>query len=150
MNIITDICPRLDVQGVIIIPWSVLSKSPPKALSSLKEEIEKKEIKLNFQRIQSEVKIQFHKDLFHKVFREFVLNMCKHCEKNVNADLTVVNNIETVEVRLIHPGVLKHDTPFGTGEEMIKELVCAHKGEFTLPHKVEDHKIESKITVRRW
>ncbi len=119
-------------------------------LNFLKEEIEKKEIKLNVQEIQSEVKIQFHKDLFRKVFREFVLNMCKHCEKNVNAELTIVNNKETVEVKLIHPGVLKHDVPFGTGEEMIKELVRAHEGEFILPHKIEEHKIESKIIVRRW
>ena len=28
------ICQRSDVRGVITIPWSVLTKSPPKALSS--------------------------------------------------------------------------------------------------------------------
>ena len=33
-NIMKGICQRSDVQGVITIPWSVLSRSPPKALSS--------------------------------------------------------------------------------------------------------------------
>jgi hypothetical protein len=34
-NIMKGICQRSDVQDAITIPWSVLSKSPPKALSSL-------------------------------------------------------------------------------------------------------------------
>ena len=33
-NITKGTCQRSDVLGVITIPWSVLSESPPKALSS--------------------------------------------------------------------------------------------------------------------
>ena len=33
-NITKVTCQKSDVQGVITIPWSVLSESPPKALSS--------------------------------------------------------------------------------------------------------------------
>jgi len=33
-NIMKGTCQKSDVQGVITIPWSVLSESPPKALSS--------------------------------------------------------------------------------------------------------------------
>ena len=36
-NITKVTCQKSDVQGVITIPWSVLSESPPKALSSRKE-----------------------------------------------------------------------------------------------------------------
>ena len=34
-NITKVTCQKSDVQGVITIPWSVLSESPPKALSSV-------------------------------------------------------------------------------------------------------------------
>lgn len=34
-NIMKGTCQKSDVQGVITMPWSVLSESPPKALSSL-------------------------------------------------------------------------------------------------------------------
>ena len=34
-NITKVTCQKSDVRGVITIPWSVLSESPPKALSSL-------------------------------------------------------------------------------------------------------------------
>lgn len=33
-NIIRGTCQKSDVQGVITIPWSALSESPPKVLSS--------------------------------------------------------------------------------------------------------------------
>ena len=121
-------------------------------LDFLKEEMEKKRINLNLviPKNATDVKVLFHKPLFDIVFREFIFNMCKHSEENANADLIInTNNKETVEISLTHPGKLKCNMSFGTGEEMVKELILAHEGDFVFPYEIKENKIESKIIIKR-
>lgn len=116
----------------------------------LREEINKKKIKLKITKIPDETNALFHKGLFHIAFREFVFNMCKHCEENGNADLITNINESTIEIKLIHSGRLKHAKNYGIGESKIEELLCAHNGNFIYPQELRGNKIESKIIVQKW
>lgn len=119
-------------------------------LRFLKEDMERKDIELNIQTIPSNIEILFHKTLFNIAFREFVLNMCKHSEMHISANLAVSTNEETVEVKLNHPGKLKHTQSLGIGEGVIEELVLMHGGKFTFPHEINKNIIESKMILKIW
>lgn len=121
-------------------------------LQSLKDELENKRIRLDMfpTTIPYEIKILFHKNLFDKVFKEFLQNMCKHGSENVTATLSINISEKVVSISLIHPGTLQHSELYGIGKNMMEEIVHAHNGSFEGPKEIGRNKIESTIKVHRW
>ncbi|MBM4056232.1 MAG: hypothetical protein FJ264_16505 [Planctomycetes bacterium] len=119
-------------------------------LELLSKDIENKGIRLKISGNQPNMKLLFHKTLFYDVFKEFMLNMCKHCEGNGNAELIINTNEQVIEITLIHLGELKHARSCGTGENMIEEILRVHNGKFIYPKKNETNMIESKLILQRW
>ena len=121
-------------------------------LQSLKDELEKKGIRLDIvpKTIPEETKIFFHKNLFDKVFKEFLQNMCKHGFDNVTASLSINISEKVVSISLIHPGALQNAELFGIGKNMMEEIVHSHNGSFEVPKEIEKNKIQSTIIVNRW
>lgn len=118
-------------------------------LELLKSKIESTGLTLELRPIPENTLILFNTAVFHKVFREIILNMCKYCRKNGTATIEASISDKLVEISLMHSGS-SFSAITGMGQIMLREAMEAHKGQYYPPVEVEVDNILTKLVFRRW